>query len=354
MELENFVKMSKYAGERFDLVQAGGGNTSVKMADGTMHIKASGFLLSDVETDRGYATVKTNDVANILSDPSVIDAESKRLRESTSGQLVKEATLSVNSRPSIETLLHSILLKYTSHTHSIAVNMITCKPDWKSKLKRILNTEEIALVDYETPGVELAFVLLREIKKFQTVPKIIFLQNHGLIITSDNFNEIENLTEFVLSKIERALSIDLSRYGMVNKISKFMEPFDDFHITFLSEDIIINQLLRTNKELFFTLPFCPDKHVFCGPKSLEITSLKDTKSVEAYRNEYHDSPKVVIFQDRVYIRAKNIKKAKEIEEVLKFHLITIKKVGKDETSFLEMDELAYLSNWEAEKFRQDL
>ncbi len=41
-EMNDFIKISKYAGERFDLTQAGGGNSSVKNDDGTMYIKASG------------------------------------------------------------------------------------------------------------------------------------------------------------------------------------------------------------------------------------------------------------------------------------------------------------------------
>lgn len=40
--LDALVKMSKYAGQRFDLVQAGGGNTSVKFGN-KMYIKASGI-----------------------------------------------------------------------------------------------------------------------------------------------------------------------------------------------------------------------------------------------------------------------------------------------------------------------
>ena len=39
--------ISRYCGERFDLVQAGGGNTSVKIND-IMFIKASGFNLADI------------------------------------------------------------------------------------------------------------------------------------------------------------------------------------------------------------------------------------------------------------------------------------------------------------------
>jgi rhamnose utilization protein RhaD (predicted bifunctional aldolase and dehydrogenase) len=35
-EITDFVKYSKYAGQRFDLVQAGGGNSSVKLENVTM------------------------------------------------------------------------------------------------------------------------------------------------------------------------------------------------------------------------------------------------------------------------------------------------------------------------------
>ena len=59
IELKNFVEISRYAGERFDLVQAAGGNTSVKLKNSEMLIKASGFLLSDVAENNGYSKVDT-------------------------------------------------------------------------------------------------------------------------------------------------------------------------------------------------------------------------------------------------------------------------------------------------------
>jgi rhamnose utilization protein RhaD (predicted bifunctional aldolase and dehydrogenase) len=38
-EIKDFVEISKYAGERLDLVQAAGGNSSVKLDNGEMFIK---------------------------------------------------------------------------------------------------------------------------------------------------------------------------------------------------------------------------------------------------------------------------------------------------------------------------
>ena len=48
IEIKKFIDISKYAGERFDLIQAGGGNSSIKLDNGQMIIKASGYLLSDI------------------------------------------------------------------------------------------------------------------------------------------------------------------------------------------------------------------------------------------------------------------------------------------------------------------
>ena len=55
--LNAFSVMSQTAGARADYVQGGGGNTSVKLADGLMAIKASGYCLSDIRPDQAYAVL---------------------------------------------------------------------------------------------------------------------------------------------------------------------------------------------------------------------------------------------------------------------------------------------------------
>lgn len=352
-EIKKLVALSKYAGERFDLVQAGGGNSSVKLSDGTMFIKASGFSLSDVEENSGYSKVITAKIAEIVKNDEIIKSSDKRARESLASTLVKEATLDVLHRPSIETLLHSLLYKYTLHTHPIVVNMIVNKTDWKEVLKSIFK-EEIALIDYQTPGIELALELYTEINRHQEIPKIIFLQNHGLIITSENDQEIKPLNEYVLSKIESYLDVDMSKYKLTNAISTLVNHISSQNsIAYLSSDMDLNILLLKNKSLFLTTPFCPDSLVYCGIGAVEISNLDDLETIQKYKNAYHETPKIVLFNNQVFIIAKNIKKAKEIEEVLKFHIIVLSQ-NSENTNFLEFEELAYLSNWEAEKYRQKI
>ena len=45
-DAQNFTWISRFAGQRFDLIQAGGGNSSVKINNDLMLIKKSGCLLT--------------------------------------------------------------------------------------------------------------------------------------------------------------------------------------------------------------------------------------------------------------------------------------------------------------------
>lgn len=350
--VEELKNMSKYAGERFDLVQAGGGNSSVKLDNGEMLIKASGVSLSDVTANSGFSRVLTNEVSAIVKEKQITDEQDKRKREHLTAEQVRNATLDHANRPSIETLLHSFLLKYTLHTHPIVVNAVVVRENWKTILQSIFVDDEVAYVDYETPGIDLAIKLDAELTRFKTIPKIIFLQNHGLIITSEELSEIREKTEYVVQKIEDYLKMDLSAYKSTNAITALLKSvWANDNITYLCEDGMIHQQLIDNKEVYAKTPFCPDSFVYCGMHAVEIKAISDKNSIEQYLDRYHELPKIIIYKNKLYIAAQNVRKAKEIEEVLKFNVMVAMQQD-DHVNHLEWDELAYLANWEAEKFRQ--
>ncbi|SFD73390.1 class II aldolase/adducin family protein [Flavobacterium phragmitis] len=357
-EIKELVEISKYAGERFDLTQAGGGNSSVKFDNGEMIIKSSGLSLSDVTEKSGYSTVITKKVSDILNNETIINSKDKRERENITSLLIKEATIDNNNRPSIETLLHSLLLKYTLHTHAVVTNVILAKENCLSILNDIFENDLIVFVEYQTPGVELAIVLEQELKKLDKIPNIIFLQNHGLIITSDAKEDIKKLTEYVLDKIENYLNVDMSHYKVTNKITNLLNSVNDkstsTSISYLCQDIFLNKQLKLNEKLFFESAFCPDSFVYCGVNAVKINSLNDSKSIEDYKNKYHEWPKVILYDHKIFFISSNVKKAREIEDVFKFHITVLVNSNIETINFLEEDELFYLSNWEAEKFRQKI
>lgn len=349
-ELDEFVALSRYAGERFDLVQAAGGNASVKYANDEMIIKASGYLLSDVRHDIGYSKVVTSQVARIINDHYVVGLSNKRGREIATAELIRSATLDLSIRPSIETIFHALLLKYTLHTHPLAVIALSIRKDWKELTNVIFDGYEVALVDYFTPGIDLAIEVSLAVKKFQRTPSIIFLQNHGLIITSDDFRQIYELTEMVVSRIEDFLQFDLRRFKLTNQLTNaFREIETSNRISYLVEDQYLNALLSTKFDLVFERACCPDTLVYCG---YEVVNMNEGTSCKDYYLKYKELPKVVVLDKKLLISAISIKKARETEEVLKLHLMTINE-AKSAVNYLTSDELNYIGNWEAEKFRQN-
>ena len=125
--------------------------------------------------------------------------------------------------------------------------MIVIQKHWKEILLSIFKKEDIALVPYKTPGVDLALELNKVVSTFKTIPKIIFLQNHGLIVTSNIISDVKRLTEKVINKIEKNLKIDMDRYKLTNKISNLINAAQkNNNITYLSEDRYLNEQLLQN------------------------------------------------------------------------------------------------------------
>ncbi|HAR62500.1 MAG: hypothetical protein DKM50_02665 [Candidatus Margulisiibacteriota bacterium] len=355
-ELEKFVKLSKYAGERFDLVQAGGGNSSVKLSDGSMIIKASGFLLSEMDTSKGYSKVDNARVISIMKNKELLTIADKKEKDSYAKNLMDEAIIDSQNRPSIETFLHALLDTYTLHTHPLLVNIITAQADWEDQLNKLF--ENCLMIKYKTPGIELASELNSQLESYINAhnikPKIVFLQNHGLIVSARDDEEVIALTEVVLDKIEQYLAIDQSRYKLTTKISSLVNSLgQSSKIAYLSDDRNLCSLLESNKKSFFSKPFCPDKLVYCGISAVELQDISSTGPLIEYKHDYFELPRVIIYKENIFLIADTVKKAKEIEDVLKFHLLVMTS-SKNNPICLEEKELMYLGNWEAEKYRQTI
>ena len=326
-ELIKLKQTSKYCGERFDLVQAGGGNTSVKI-NNLMFIKASGYNLTNIDENSGYVAMNNETLLN--------DIYNNTIKE------VTEYNFIGNKRGSIETFMHAILKKYTIHLHPIQVNRILVTKEAKKIIKAIYPSSLI--IDYFTPGIKVC----NEIKEKYNNENVIFLINHGIIITSDNYDELYKILEELLYKFEKYQNINYNykKYKNTNKISSVVNNlFNTSNVSYLCEDATIKHYLNNKIELFKESITFPDFLIYCG---LEI--LFGLNYIEEYKNKYNEPPKIIIDDDNIYINSISMTKCKEIEEVFKSNLLIL---DTDlEKNVLSFEEICFLNNWDAEKYRK--
>ncbi len=359
-DFTDLVELSRFAGERFDLVQAGGGNTSVKLDDGRLYVKASGMALSDVGKDdfccvQWQPLLKFLDNADTKGDPAELEAKSK--------SVVKDACEPGPMRPSIETLLHCTLGKLTLHTHPVAVAAAVCRGDWKEQLAKMFS--DAFFIEYKTPGPALALALRKQlqVRDWQPgTPALIFLQNHGMIAAGSTLNEVIALTNDVVEKVGKTHRTDLSKYKYVNAVSKLVnEVCGTEWLAYLSDDQVLNDAVAKNEDAILARCATPDQLVYCGPAGLFLRSddMESAKtSVTEFLTTTKHAPKVVLMpvagKIRIFLLGKSLRKCKEMEDVLKSHVILQISGDLSTMQFLLQSEVDYLSNWEAEKYRQNL
>jgi rhamnose utilization protein RhaD (predicted bifunctional aldolase and dehydrogenase) len=194
--LKQLVEMSNYLGDpQKTYAILGEGNTSARLSDDTFAVKASGTTLSTIDAS-GFVEVSISRVLTILDDPHAGDAEVSRV--------LKDALVQPGEtrRPSVETMLHAILLSYPEyhyigHSHPVFTNMWLCSVNAEAIAARRIYPDHIVcmghksvFVPYVDPGLTLARETKTRLEAFireeGVLPKAIVMQNHGLITMGDS------------------------------------------------------------------------------------------------------------------------------------------------------------------------
>jgi NAD(P)-dependent dehydrogenase (short-subunit alcohol dehydrogenase family)/rhamnose utilization protein RhaD (predicted bifunctional aldolase and dehydrogenase) len=187
--LAQLIAISRAVGANPDYIQAGGGNTSVKSQDGrTMAIKASGTPLTAMSEAAGWVELEMPGVLSIFDRKDLATLETNT-REARVLQHLSSAVIGGSGRPSVESALHAMLGKVVIHTHAVAANALNCGPGLKA-LGEITPAGELPplWVPYTDPGWRLATTIKSAAqtyeKKHHRPPDVIFMENHGLLVSA--------------------------------------------------------------------------------------------------------------------------------------------------------------------------
>ncbi len=215
--LEQLVALSQTLGRpELDYVILGEGNTSARAeiknqgsprnlvaSDATFWVKASGAELRTI-TAAGFVQVAFDRVLALLHQDGLSDQDVKA--ELAAAKVDPAAP----GHPSVEALLHALCLQlpgvnFVGHTHATAVNMLTCARGFFDAYAGRLFPDEIVLcgpapvlVPYTDPGVPLAREvwarIQQHIEQHGEQPKVILIQNHGLIVLGGTSQQVLDVT----------------------------------------------------------------------------------------------------------------------------------------------------------------
>lgn len=202
--IDSLVDMTRILGDpQNDYVVIGEGNTSMRIDADSFAVKASGQQMRNIDAD-GFVSVYLEPILGLLDRPPSSMSEQKTITDAA--RIDQNCARS----PSIEVSFHAMLLhecgvKYIGHTHPTAINQVMCTEHAAAfALQRrfpdevVLCGPQSLLAPYADPGLPLALImrqhLQRYLAQFGEAPKLILLQNHGMIALGDSPSEILNIT----------------------------------------------------------------------------------------------------------------------------------------------------------------
>ena len=342
-EFIKFLEFSKEIGLDSSMVQAAGGNTSIKLGD-TMWVKASGKWLMNACSEEIMVPVKTSEVKSILKNEGPNDEEliNKTISDDSN----------TNLRPSVETPLHAVLdFKYVLHTHDVNIISFAILKNSKTKLDELLREFKWKFIPYIKPGIELSKLLLKLKSKEDNV---FILQNHGLIVCGDDLDEIKKLN----LKIRDCLQNELNKNIIIKSENNnnFEINLKNTQYKILNEDYAFD--LANNKSWLKKISlgaFLPDVLIFLGPKILQIKPDEKKLSFKLNKLSKLSLPFnscIILSGYGVIIRKDSLNGTVEMIKLL--YELMHRVPEEEELEYFNDGQVLSLLNWEAEHYRQKL
>jgi len=362
-DISDLISMSRTYGSDTRFVLLGGGNTSKKIGD-VMYVKASGCALSDIDSD-GFVAMSLPKLKAIWE--KCYSEEAQKREEEILLDMMDARCEGETSRPSVEALLHSIIpYTYVVHLHPALVNGLTCSQSGRESMKKLF--PEAMWIPSAQPGYMLAKAVKRAqqdyVSRIKTYPNIIFLQNHGVFVGGDSLEDIDRSYDHIIKRLTRTiarkpnfaeLKVDNHRISIIKQAMQSMYgDAQEFPVAFNRE--LANRL--TDEQSFFSLSsaYTPDHILYSGCKPLWIeevvfegsSTIEDIKeSIRNYEISVGIKPKVLAVQQTAVIAIDESAMALFIDTI-KIAVFTESFGG---PRFMDNDQIQFILNWEAEKYR---
>ncbi|OBZ92306.1 N-acylmannosamine 1-dehydrogenase [Pararhizobium polonicum] len=338
-EFEALLDVSARVGADPALVQAAGGNTSIKEG-GTLWIKASGLWLMQARQRDVMVPVALDALLDALErdDPSTEKAQDFVIADRNPSGL----------RPSIETTVHALMpQKVVIHVHCVETIATAVQVDGEAIAASKLAGIAHVFVPYARPGLPLAKAIAARIRPDTSV---LILGNHGLAVAGETVAEAEALLAVVSRRLalarRKAPEADLSTLSRLAVGSGYTLP-DDGLIHDAATDLTSCRIAAGGS-------LYPDHVIFLGRGSFVAAPGDTAVSIEAQAQaEGVALPPALLFPGKGALVSREINAgAAAMARCLSDVLGRIDEGAR--LRYLTDAENAELLGWDAEKYRQEL
>ncbi|MGI6536903.1 MAG: class II aldolase/adducin family protein [Caldicoprobacterales bacterium] len=341
--LKELQYISTQVGLPIEYTQGGGGNTSVKLNEELMAVKASGFKLKQINPKEGYVVVNYK---NIMEFYNNVDLSLDRDYEKESTEFAKANVVEMEGlkklRPSVEAGFHSILLKYVIHTHPVYANIVCCTHKGRELMNEIFKNVDFGFVwiPYINPGFSLTLRIKKAVHDYlnenDKFPQVIFMENHGLITTADNPRECLDLHQRVNDMIK-------THFGIAETYPKIeLDKLDENK--YVSRTEYLKIYLKANKiglDFFDRNVLYPDQLVYLN-ENISLGGMDNKLNINTETGEI------------IYLT--NESEAQTMEETLLACIYVIDNINRLGLPLKSMtaEEIDFIKNWESEAYRKSL
>jgi len=391
--LADLIRISNVTGKDLTLVQGGGGNTSVKTADGKyMYIKASGTALKDMNQKQGWRRPRLAPVLSIIEDRSLARLEARKREPEVVNRLLLACEDDVTSaaRPSVESHLHAFLGRCVIHLHPLVVaayvNAKNGRVELEKLFKKIENRKskiENSLPPLWVPYTDPGFMLAKKIAKlasdyqnqFGRKPAILFLEKHGLFVTAETADAALRLVRKVISlcssklkkfkiqnlklkTVENQQTITAAklaiRKGVFDATGQYL-PVTYFGKTGAAAEFMTR---KDAGKLLATPALNPDELVYANGSAMWIEKCEAervSKKIKAQVGKGQKPPAAFVVKRLGLFVAADKKTAPIVAEITTGSLIIRMNAARfGGILALTKRQQSFINNWESEAFRKQL
>jgi rhamnose utilization protein RhaD (predicted bifunctional aldolase and dehydrogenase) len=202
----DLVELTRALGERDrDLVILAEGNTSQRLPDGRVVVKASGSSMRTA-TAEDFVVVDVDPLVELMRAPATTQAD-------LTAALDAGEHGGRRRRASIETLVHVAAqafapTPFVGHTHPTAVVGLLASVHGPTAWDRHVYSDEAVVlgrplyVPYATPGIDLGRIYLRALEEYVDehgeLPTLVLLGNHGIVVNAPSAAGVEAASEMAV------------------------------------------------------------------------------------------------------------------------------------------------------------